>query len=54
MEPVRDDDDFIEFSDTRKELLKRLDEILEHKPVSAPFWGCSCFFDIPMLVRFVE
>lgn len=53
-EPVRDSEEFNELSDTRRELLKRLDEIMGHRPVPTPFWAVLVLSDIPMLERFVE
>lgn len=52
--PVRDSEDFNEPSSARRELLKRLDDILGHRPVPTPFWAVLLFADVPKLETFVN
>ena len=51
---VRDSEDFNEPSSARRDLLKRLDDILGHRPVPTPFWAVLLFADVSKLETFVD
>ena len=52
--PARDSEDFNEPSSARRDLLKRLDDILGHRPVPTPFWAVLLFADVSKLETFVD